>query len=91
MRQRCELQELEIQRSAKKTQEAMALAAEESSKSRAAKEVIKSLAAQVKFWLINLSWKRMSLKEFIFMWFLSAIALCMCSILIFSPCFICIK
>ncbi|KAE9618312.1 hypothetical protein Lal_00047594 [Lupinus albus] len=48
LKQRCELQELEIQRSAKKTQEAMTLAAEESSKSRAAKEVIKSLAAQLK-------------------------------------------
>lgn len=39
--------------SAKKTQEAMALAAEESAKSRAAKEVIKSLTAQVRF-LVNL-------------------------------------
>ncbi|KAE9611343.1 putative chromatin regulator PHD family [Lupinus albus] len=48
LRQRCGLQELEIQRSAKKTQEAITLAAEESSKSRAAKEVIKSLAAQLK-------------------------------------------
>ncbi|KAJ7969838.1 Regulator of chromosome condensation (RCC1) family with FYVE zinc finger domain-containing protein [Quillaja saponaria] len=48
LRQRCELQELEIQQSAKKTQEAMALAAEESVKSKAAKEVIKSLTAEVK-------------------------------------------
>ncbi|KAJ1388453.1 Zinc finger, FYVE/PHD-type [Sesbania bispinosa] len=48
LRQRCELQELELQRSAKKTQEAMALAAEESTKSKAAKEVIKSLTAQLK-------------------------------------------
>ncbi|OIW12547.1 hypothetical protein TanjilG_04711 [Lupinus angustifolius] len=48
LRQRCERQELEIQRSTKKTQEAITLAAEESSKSRAAKEVIKSLAAQLK-------------------------------------------
>ncbi|XP_020233666.1 PH, RCC1 and FYVE domains-containing protein 1 [Cajanus cajan] len=48
LRQRCELQELELQRSAKKTQEAMALAAEESAKSKAAKEVIKSLTAQLK-------------------------------------------
>ncbi|KAE9589092.1 hypothetical protein Lal_00000452 [Lupinus albus] len=46
LRQRCELHELEIQKSARKTQEAMALAAEES---RAAKEVIKSLAAQLKY------------------------------------------
>ncbi|XP_027363061.1 PH, RCC1 and FYVE domains-containing protein 1-like isoform X4 [Abrus precatorius] len=46
--QRCELQELELQRSAKKTQEAMALAADESAKSKAAKEVIKSLTAQLK-------------------------------------------
>ncbi|KAL5122934.1 PH, RCC1 and FYVE domains-containing protein 1 [Glycine soja] len=48
LRQRCELQELELQRSAKKTQEATALAAEESGKSKAAKEVIKSLTAQLK-------------------------------------------
>ncbi|KAL9317636.1 hypothetical protein ACSQ67_014153 [Phaseolus vulgaris] len=48
LRQRCEMQELELQRSSKKTQEAMALAAEESAKSKAAKEVIKSLTAQLK-------------------------------------------
>jgi len=44
---------LELQRSTKKTQEAMALAAEESAKSKAAKEVIKSLTAQVEC-LVNL-------------------------------------
>ncbi|KAI9086585.1 hypothetical protein K1719_031446 [Acacia pycnantha] len=48
LRQRCERQDLELQRSAKKTQEAMALAAEESAKCKAAKEVIKSLTAQLK-------------------------------------------
>ncbi|XP_014514003.1 PH, RCC1 and FYVE domains-containing protein 1 isoform X1 [Vigna radiata var. radiata] len=48
LRQRCEMQELELQRSSKKTQEAMALAAEESAKAKAAKEVIKSLTAQLK-------------------------------------------
>ncbi|KAF7812954.1 PH, RCC1 and FYVE domains-containing protein 1 [Senna tora] len=48
LRQRCELQELELQRAEKRTQEAMALAAEESGKSKAAKEVIKSLTAQLK-------------------------------------------
>ncbi|KAL5195279.1 PH, RCC1 and FYVE domains-containing protein 1 [Glycine soja] len=48
LRQRCELQELELQRSTKKAQEAMAVAAEESAKSKAAKEVIKSLTAQLK-------------------------------------------
>ncbi|KAI4352957.1 hypothetical protein L6164_007160 [Bauhinia variegata] len=48
LKQRCELQEVELQRSAKKTQEAMAVAAEESAKSKAAKEVIKSLTAQLK-------------------------------------------
>lgn len=47
LRQRCELQELELQKSTKKAQEAMALAADESAKSRAAKEVIKSLTGQV--------------------------------------------
>ncbi|PKI57456.1 hypothetical protein CRG98_022107 [Punica granatum] len=48
LRHRCEQQEVELQRSTKKTQEAMALAAEESAKSKAAKEVIKSLTAQLK-------------------------------------------
>ena len=41
------MQELELQKSRKKTQEAMALAAEESAKCKAAKDVIKSLTAQV--------------------------------------------
>ncbi|GMH22288.1 hypothetical protein Nepgr_024131 [Nepenthes gracilis] len=48
LRQRCELQELELQKSTKKAQEALALAAEESAKTKAAKEVIKSLTAQLK-------------------------------------------
>ncbi|XP_073275101.1 PH, RCC1 and FYVE domains-containing protein 1-like isoform X1 [Primulina huaijiensis] len=48
LRNRCEKQELEIQNSARKAQEAMILAAEESAKCNAAKEVIKSLAAQLK-------------------------------------------
>lgn len=48
LRQRCEHQELELQRSTKKAQEARSLATEESAKSRAAKEVIKSLTAQLK-------------------------------------------
>ncbi|KAM5562382.1 PH, RCC1 and FYVE domains-containing protein 1 [Rosa sericea] len=48
LRQRCELQEVELQNSTKKAQEAMAVAAEESAKSKAAKEVIKSLTAQLK-------------------------------------------
>lgn len=48
LRQRCELQEVELQKSAKRAQEATAIAAEESAKSKAAKEVIKSLTAQLK-------------------------------------------
>ncbi|XP_031284674.1 PH, RCC1 and FYVE domains-containing protein 1-like [Pistacia vera] len=48
LRQRCELQELELQKSTKKAQEATAVAAEESAKAKAAKEVIKSLTAQLK-------------------------------------------
>ncbi|RLN00500.1 uncharacterized protein C2845_PM06G09560 [Panicum miliaceum] len=48
LRNRCELQDLELQKSAKKVQEAMTLVAEESAKSKAAKEVIKSLTAQLK-------------------------------------------
>ncbi|KAL0438240.1 UNVERIFIED_CONTAM: PH, RCC1 and FYVE domains-containing protein 1 [Sesamum latifolium] len=47
LKNRCEMQELELQQSAKKAQEAMTLAAEESAKCKAAKEVIKSLTAQV--------------------------------------------
>lgn len=52
LRQRCEFQELELQKSAKRAQEAMTIAAEESAKSRAAKEVIKSLTAQVILWFL---------------------------------------
>ncbi|WOL02321.1 E3 ubiquitin-protein ligase [Canna indica] len=48
LRQHCELQELELQKLGKKAQEAMDTAAEESAKSKAAKEVIKSLTAQLK-------------------------------------------
>ncbi|XP_073121216.1 PH, RCC1 and FYVE domains-containing protein 1-like isoform X2 [Henckelia pumila] len=48
LKNRYELQELELKNSAKKAQEAMMLAAEESAKSKAAKEVIKSLTAQLK-------------------------------------------
>ncbi|KAM7252952.1 hypothetical protein ACFE04_025570 [Oxalis oulophora] len=48
LRQRCELQEMEIQKASKKVQDAMAVAAEESAKSKAAKDVIKSLTAQLK-------------------------------------------
>ncbi|KAF9682733.1 hypothetical protein SADUNF_Sadunf05G0139300 [Salix dunnii] len=48
LRKRCEFQELELHRSSKKVQEAMAVSAEESAKSKAAKDVIKSLTAQLK-------------------------------------------
>uniref|UniRef100_A0A0E0H8E2 FYVE-type domain-containing protein n=1 Tax=Oryza nivara TaxID=4536 RepID=A0A0E0H8E2_ORYNI len=48
LRHRCEHQEVELHKSAKKVQEAMTLVAEESAKSKAAKEVIKSLTAQLK-------------------------------------------
>ncbi|XVE55183.1 hypothetical protein DITRI_Ditri03aG0139100 [Diplodiscus trichospermus] len=48
LRKRCELQEFELQKSTKRTQEAMAVAGEESAKCKAAKEVIKSLTAQLK-------------------------------------------
>ena len=54
LKNRCELQELELQQSAKKAQEATALAADESAKCKAAKEVIKSLTAQVMFGLKKL-------------------------------------
>lgn len=49
MKQRHELQEVEMKKSEEKAQEALQLVAEEQSKSRAAKEVIKSLTAQVLF------------------------------------------
>ncbi|XP_019153344.1 PREDICTED: uncharacterized protein LOC109149797 [Ipomoea nil] len=48
LRHRCELQELDLQKSTKNAQEAMFLAAEESAKCKAAKEVIKSLTSQLK-------------------------------------------
>ncbi|KQK08100.1 PH, RCC1 and FYVE domains-containing protein 1 [Brachypodium distachyon] len=48
LRHRCEHHELELHKSAKKVQEAMTLVAEESARSKAAKEVIKSLTAQLK-------------------------------------------
>ncbi|KAM7507875.1 hypothetical protein LguiA_018328 [Lonicera macranthoides] len=48
LRHQCELQEVELEKSTKKTREAMALAADESTKTKAAKEVIKSLTAQLK-------------------------------------------
>ncbi|KAL4559111.1 hypothetical protein LXL04_031244 [Taraxacum kok-saghyz] len=47
MRQ-CDMQELELQKSRKKSQEALVLAAEESAKCKAAKDVIKALTAQLK-------------------------------------------
>ncbi|KAK6131437.1 hypothetical protein DH2020_034817 [Rehmannia glutinosa] len=48
LKNRSRMQELEIQQSAKKAQEAMTVASEESAKCKAAKEVIKSLTAQLK-------------------------------------------
>ncbi|KAM7518712.1 hypothetical protein LguiB_017674 [Lonicera macranthoides] len=48
LRHQCELQEVEVEKSRKKTEEAMAVAADESAKSKAAKEVIKLLTAQLK-------------------------------------------
>ncbi|XP_020088433.1 uncharacterized protein LOC109710332 isoform X2 [Ananas comosus] len=47
LQQQFEQQEIELQNSERKAQEAATLAAEESTKSKAAKEVIKSLTAQV--------------------------------------------
>ncbi|KAL3634916.1 PH, RCC1 and FYVE domains-containing protein 1 [Castilleja foliolosa] len=48
LRNRCELQEFELQKSAKRADEATALAGDESAKCNAAKEVIRSLTAQLK-------------------------------------------
>ncbi|GAA0146147.1 guanyl-nucleotide exchange factor [Lithospermum erythrorhizon] len=48
LKQRCDFQEVELQKSTKKTEEAVALATEESAKCKAAKEVIKSLTTQLK-------------------------------------------
>ncbi|CAL9065019.1 PH, RCC1 and FYVE domains-containing protein 1-like isoform X1 [Musa acuminata AAA Group] len=48
LRQRCERLEFQLEKSEKKAQEATTLAMEESAKSKAAKEVIKSLTAQLK-------------------------------------------
>ncbi|CAL9075109.1 unnamed protein product, partial [Musa textilis] len=49
LRQHCEHLEFQLEKSEKKAQEATTLAMEESAKSKAAKEVIKSLTAQVVF------------------------------------------
>lgn len=48
LRHRCETQEEELEQSAKRTREAIAMAEEESSRTKAAKEVINSLTAQLK-------------------------------------------
>lgn len=48
LKKRCEQQESELQKQTKRAQEAIAFATEESSRSKAAKEVIKSLTAQLK-------------------------------------------
>ncbi|CAN6444906.1 unnamed protein product [Victoria cruziana] len=48
LKQQCEVQEYELQKSAKKAEEAMSQAAKESAKCKTAKEVIKSLTLQLK-------------------------------------------
>ncbi|KAI3821486.1 hypothetical protein L1987_09054 [Smallanthus sonchifolius] len=48
LRNQCDIKESELQKSRKKAQEAMALAAEESAKCKAAKDVIRTLMAQLK-------------------------------------------
>ncbi|KAI3672869.1 hypothetical protein L6452_38969 [Arctium lappa] len=48
LRRQCEMQEVELQKSRKQAHEAMVSAAEESAKCNAAKDVIKSLTAQLK-------------------------------------------
>ncbi|XP_071741763.1 PH, RCC1 and FYVE domains-containing protein 1-like [Rutidosis leptorrhynchoides] len=48
LRHHCDIQEVELLKSRKKAQEAMLLAAEESAKCKAAKDVIKTLTAQLK-------------------------------------------
>ncbi|KAF3783410.1 putative E3 ubiquitin-protein ligase [Nymphaea thermarum] len=48
LKQQCELQDYELQKSARKAQEAMSQAAEETAKCKAAKEVIRSLTLQLK-------------------------------------------
>ena len=46
---RSQLQEIELEKTTRQLKEALALAAEETAKCKAAKEVIKSLTAQVSF------------------------------------------
>ncbi|XP_077252873.1 PH, RCC1 and FYVE domains-containing protein 1-like [Tasmannia lanceolata] len=48
LRQRCEIQDMEVQKSEKKAQEYASLAEEESSKCSVAKELVKSLSCQLK-------------------------------------------
>ena len=46
---KAQLQEVELERTTKQLKEAIAIAEEETAKSKAAKEVIKTLTAQVRF------------------------------------------
>ena len=46
---KAQFQEVELERTAKQLKEALAIASEETTRCKAAKEVIKSLTAQVKF------------------------------------------
>lgn len=49
---KAQLQEIELERTTKQLKEAIAIAGEETAKCEAAKEVIKSLTAQVRFWFM---------------------------------------
>lgn len=68
LRHQCELKEMELQKSTKKAQEAMAVATEEAAKCKAAKEVIKSLTAQVKFDILLLLKEKYGKSSFCFSW-----------------------
>lgn len=52
---KAQLQEVELERTTKQLKEAITLASEETAKCKAAKEVIKSLTAQVRWLMLLLS------------------------------------
>lgn len=54
---KAQLQEIELERTSKQLKEAIAIAGEESSKCKAAKEVIKSLTAQVRSLWFRVNYK----------------------------------
>lgn len=58
---KAQLQEVELERTAKQLKEAIAIAGEETAKCKAAKEVIKSLTAQVRWFYMFCNVKKVKI------------------------------